>query len=213
LFSARAIKGITEPTHNLHTEPTTSSSYLPQENQNQEEEDIKKITPELESLLEALGVFEKLWPELVNYGWNNGQLLKLGYRLQSSNYANPGAIFVWRVRNQEPPTLASSDIDNDAAGNRDDFEDEYEEVADIPDDVISAWSQTLNRIRQEVPQSIYVNCVEPIQICNYNGSLELLLSNNWVKDKLLSLNLTPEVLSDYFSSFLGLPVPVQFVMS
>ena len=196
---------LTETTSETTSE--TSSSSSEPENLNQEEEGIQKIEKELISLFEDLGVFENLWQDVVNSGWDPEELIELGSRIKKGAFDNPGAIFVWRVKHHKPPRhVYTHKVPADAP------EPIQDDIEQIPDQVISAWEKTCDQVKQEIKFVDYLTWFEPIQIRNYNGALILKVCNRLSIEKLKDYKLTEETLSSYFSGYLGQDVPVQFVV-
>ncbi len=90
---------------------TTSSSYPAQKNQTEApqtaDQQEQGLPENLISGLSNIGVFEDLYPEIVNAlqaGWSVDALLDLiGEVTTSANVTAPGGAFIYRLRNRKPP--------------------------------------------------------------------------------------------------------------
>ena len=199
----------TEPTSELTTEPTSTSSDESNDYQEVEVEVTQeiKISESLISALEEIDVFESLYAEIVASDWTEEQLLEQIRRVKKSNCENPGAIFMWRLRNQKPPRAARTTTPDYAMLPADILPCDQPE---IPDEVYDAWERTLSQLSLEMSHLEYTTWMEPLSLARYNGSLVLHAANKMVIEQLNKINYDKDVLGNIFSNHLGRHVPVEF---
>jgi hypothetical protein len=151
-------------------------------------------------------VFESLYGEIVKSGWTEDQLCELAVRVKNSKCENPGAIFMWRLRNQKPPRAHRPASSSYAMPAEEQSCDELE----IPDEVYDAWEKTLSQLSIMLNKANYSTWVEPLSIARYNGSLVLHAANSTVFEELRKLNYDEKMLENIFAKHLGQTVPVEF---